>query len=97
MGRNLKPKMDFKGDCLWRAVIGHEEIPIFIGDARQSIILSSSTLRIHHHTLTLAMAASREEEIVAEKLINEGTSPASIEIILTLLSRVQDLEEELGH
>jgi hypothetical protein len=43
------------------------------------------------------MAASREEEIVAEKLINEGTSPASIEAILTLFSRVQDLEEELVH
>ena len=88
--------MDFKRDCLWRAVIGHEEIPIFSGDARQSIILSSSTLRIHHHTLTLAMA-SREEEIVAEKLINEGTFTASIEAILNLFSRVQDLEEELVH
>jgi len=96
VGRNLKPKMDFKRDCLWHAVIGHEVIPIFSGDARQSIILSSSTLRIHHHTLTLAMA-SREEEIVAEKLINEGTSPASIEAILILFSRVQDLEEELVH
>ena len=41
--------------------------------------------------------ASREEEIVAEKLINEGTFTASIEAILNLFSRVQDLEEELVH
>jgi hypothetical protein len=41
--------------------------------------------------------ASREEEIVAEKLINEGTSTMSLEAILTLFSRVQDLEEELVH
>lgn len=38
------------------------------------------------------MAASREEEIVAEKLINEGTCNVCA---MLLTSRIQNMEKEL--
>jgi hypothetical protein len=38
------------------------------------------------------MAASREEEIVAEKLINEGTCNVCA---MSLTSRIQNMEKEL--
>jgi hypothetical protein len=54
---------------------------------------------LHYHFLfnsvpfleRTVMAASREEEIVAEKLINEG----NISSMIGLTSRIQDMEEEL--
>ena len=39
------------------------------------------------------MTASREEEIVAEKLVNEGSFLISEYMVLII--RIQDLEEEL--
>jgi hypothetical protein len=41
------------------------------------------------------MTASREEEIVAEKLVNEGNLPKAYCEVLII--RIQDLEEELVH